>query len=132
MRRCQDALVNSLTVAFISTVVSTLIGSMLGLALYRYRFPGKAVFEGTVFLPIVIPEISMAVAMLAYFAGIVMRCSTSDRHRDSRLFTITVSHIAFSFPFVAVVVVRAWPGSTNRSRKLRAIWGPAPGRPSGM
>jgi len=96
-----SALVNSLTVAFTSTLVSTVIGSMMGLALYRYRFSGKAIFESAAFLPIVIPEISMAVAMLAYFAGLLVPLN---------LFTITVSHIAFSFPFVAVVIVTRMSG----------------------
>jgi spermidine/putrescine transport system permease protein len=97
-----NALMNSLTVAIISTIVSTLIGTMLGLALYRYRFPIKASFESVVFLPIVIPEISMAVAMLAYFANLL--------EVPLGLFTITVSHIAFSFPFVAVVIVTRMAG----------------------
>jgi spermidine/putrescine transport system permease protein len=97
-----NALVNSLTVAFTSTIISTLIGAMLGLAMYRYRFPGKASFESVAYLPIVIPEISMAVAMLAYFANFIVV--------PLGLFTITVSHIAFSFPFVAVVVVTRMAG----------------------
>lgn len=90
-----DALMNSLIVAFWSTILSTIIGSMLGLALYRYRFAMKGPFEGLIHLPIVIPEICMAVAMLAFFALLDIRLG---------LFTIAVSHIAFSFPFVAVVV----------------------------
>ncbi len=90
-----DALMNSMIVAFWSTVISTIIGAMLGLALYRYRFPAKGPFEGLVHLPIVIPEICMAVAMLVFFAGLGIKLG---------LFTIIVSHIAFSFPFVAVVV----------------------------
>jgi spermidine/putrescine transport system permease protein len=76
-------------------VVSTIIGTLLGVALYRYRFPGKGPFEGLVHLPIVIPEVCMAVAMVAFFAAIGMPLS---------LWTIIISHIAFSFPFVAVVV----------------------------
>lgn len=90
-----DSLMNSLQVATISTIVSTVIGTMIGLALYRYRFTMKTPFESLVFLPIVIPEISMAVAMLAFFAMLGVPLG---------IFTITVSHIAFSFPFVAVVI----------------------------
>lgn len=90
-----DAFINSMVIAFSATLVSTIIGSMLGLALYRYRFPGKGPFEGLVHLPIVIPEICMAIAMLSFFALLDIPLG---------LFTITVSHIAFCFPFVAVVV----------------------------
>jgi spermidine/putrescine transport system permease protein len=97
-----NALMNSLTVAIVSTIFSTVIGTMLGLALYRYRFPFKTSFESLAYLPIVIPEISMAVALLAYFAELL--------NVPLGLFTIIVSHIAFSFPFVAVVIVTRMAG----------------------
>ena len=90
-----SAFINSIIVASISTVVSTLLGTMLGLALYRYRFPGKPAFEGFAHLPIMIPEICMGIALLVFFSLIEMPLS---------LFTITVSHIAFTIPFVAVVI----------------------------
>jgi len=89
------AFTNSLFIATVSTLVSTVLGAMLGLALYRFRFPGKGPFEGWVHLPIVIPEICMGVAALAFFARLDIPLG---------LFTITVSHIAFSIPFVAVVI----------------------------
>jgi spermidine/putrescine transport system permease protein len=90
-----EAFINSMIIAFWSTVVSTVLGTMLGLVLHRYRFPGKEPFDGWVHLPIVIPEISLGVAMLAFFAAVRMPLS---------LLTVTVSHIAFTIPFVAVVV----------------------------
>ena len=90
-----DALINSLIVAGISTVVATTLGAMLGLALHRFRFPGKNFFDGWIHLPIIIPEICMGVAMMAFFSRMNIQLG---------LFTITVSHIAFSMPFVAVVV----------------------------
>ena len=90
-----DAFVNSMIVAGTSTVVSTVLGAMLGLALHRYRFPWKGTYEGVAHLPIVIPEICMGVAMLVFFNAINMKLS---------LVTITVSHIAFTIPFVAVVI----------------------------
>jgi spermidine/putrescine transport system permease protein len=90
-----DAFLNSLIVAGISTAVSTLLGAMLGLALYRFKFPAKNAFDGWIHLPIIIPEICMGVAMLVFFSRLNIALG---------LFTITVSHIAFSLPFVAVVV----------------------------
>ena len=90
-----DAFLNSLIVAGISTVVSTILGTMLGLALYRFRFPAKNAFDGWIHLPIIVPEICMGVAMMAFFARVNIPLG---------LFTITVSHIAFCIPFVAVVV----------------------------
>ena len=90
-----EAFINSMIIAFWSTVISTALGTTLGLALHRYRFPAKELFDGWVHLPIVIPEISLGVAMLAFFALVKMPLS---------LVTVTVSHIAFTIPFVAVVV----------------------------
>ena len=90
-----EAFLNSLIVASISTTVATVLGAMLGLALHRFRFPAQGPYEGMVHLPIVIPEICMAVAMVAFFATIEWPLG---------LATITVSHIAFSIPFVAVVI----------------------------
>src|SRR5690606_35746256 len=67
-----DAFTNSIIIATVSTIVSTVLGTLLGVSLYRYRFPGKGPFEGLVHLPIVIPEVCMGVAMLAFFAAINM------------------------------------------------------------
>ena len=90
-----EAFFNSMHVAAVSTVVSTALGAMLGLALYRYWFPWKGTYEGIAHLPIVIPEICMAVAMVTFFWAIGIELSLS---------TVIVSHIAFTIPFVAVVV----------------------------
>ncbi|MEM4409923.1 MAG: ABC transporter permease subunit, partial [Candidatus Caldarchaeum sp.] len=56
---------------------------------------GREAYEGWLHLPIVIPEVCMGVALLAFFALLDLPLG---------LFTITASHIAFSVPFVAVVV----------------------------
>jgi spermidine/putrescine transport system permease protein len=100
-----ETFLNSMIVASISTTVATVLGAMLGLALYRFRFPAQGPYEGMVHLPIVIPEICLAVAMVAFFATFEIPLG---------LFTITVSHIAFSIPFVAVVV-RARMAGFDRS-----------------
>jgi len=100
-----ETFLNSMIVASISTTVATILGAMLGLALYRFRFPAQGPYEGMVHLPIVIPEICLAVAMVAFFATFEIPLG---------LFTITVSHIAFSIPFVAVVV-RARMAGFDRS-----------------
>lgn len=100
-----EAFINSLIIAGISTTVSTILGAMLGLALYRFRFPVQGPYEGMVHLPIVIPEICLAVAMVAFFFTVEIPLG---------LTTITVSHIAFSIPFVAVVI-RARMAGFDRS-----------------
>ena len=61
-----DAFVNSLTIAFVNTIFAVILGAMVAVALWRFRFPGKPAYEGAMALPIVIPEICMGVAMLAF------------------------------------------------------------------
>jgi spermidine/putrescine transport system permease protein len=97
-----EAFTNSLLIAFVSTIFSTIIGSMVGLQLWRFRFPGKTPFEAFMMLPIVIPEISLGVALMAYFFR--LGWLTANVAWPINLSPIVIAHIAFSFPFVAVVV----------------------------
>ncbi len=96
-----EAFTNSLTIAFISTLVSVVLGAMVAVLFWRFRFPGKAPLEGAMALPIVIPEICMGVAMLAFFARISW---PTGLPWPLNLGSITIAHISFSFPFVAMVV----------------------------
>ena len=103
-----EAFANSLTIAALSTVVSVVLGGLAAVALWRYRFRGRAAFEGVMALPIVVPEICMGVAMLVFFARVLPWPTSLGWPLN--LGAITLAHISFSFPFVAVVV-RARLGS---------------------
>ncbi|HEY6635339.1 MAG TPA: spermidine/putrescine ABC transporter permease PotC, partial [Acidimicrobiia bacterium] len=59
-----NALRNSLIVAFASTIVSTILGTMLAISLERYRYRGRGTIDGLAYLPIIIPDVTMAVALL--------------------------------------------------------------------
>ena len=96
-----EAFINSLSIAVVNTVVATVLGVLVAIALWRFRFPGKAAYEGFMALPIVIPEICMGVAMMAFFARIGW---PTDLPWPLTLSNIMIAHIAFSFPFVAVTV----------------------------
>jgi spermidine/putrescine transport system permease protein len=89
------ALKNTLVVAGVSTFISTVFGTMVALAMERYRFWGKLAFDALLYLPIIIPDIAMAVMLLLFFV--------LGRARLS-LVTIIISHVAFNISFVAVVV----------------------------
>jgi spermidine/putrescine transport system permease protein len=106
-----EAFINSLTIAFASTIISTILGVMVAMLLWRFRFPGKAGYEGMVALPIVVPEICMGVAMLAFFSRVTG--FPTDWIWPFNLSAITAAHVAFSFPFVAIVV-RARLAGFNR------------------
>jgi len=96
-----QAFTNTLTIAVVNTLISTVLGVLVAIALWRFRFPGKAVYEGFMALPIVIPEICMGVAMMAFFARVGW---PTNLPWPLTLANIAIAHIAFSFPFVAVIV----------------------------
>ncbi|MEK6574127.1 MAG: spermidine/putrescine ABC transporter permease PotC, partial [Chloroflexota bacterium] len=65
-----NAAKNTLTIAFTSTVVSCIIGTMAALALQRYTFPVKTASEAALYIPIVIPEIVMGIGILVLFSAL--------------------------------------------------------------
>ena len=95
---------NTLLIALISTLVATVIGTMAALAMQRYRFPGYAASETLMYVPIVIPEVVMGISLLVFF--VLIRFTLG-------LVTITLSHIAFNIPFVALVVRARLHGYDN-------------------
>ena len=106
-----DATRNTLIIAISSTVVATTIGTLAALALQRYNFPFKRFSEGTLYIPIVIPEIVMGIGILVFFSAFFgwfngLLGLTGDARLAMGLGTVIVSHIAFSVPFV-IMVVRA-------------------------
>jgi spermidine/putrescine transport system permease protein len=102
---------NSLTIAAVSTVVSVVLGALVALTLWRFRFPAKPVLEGALALPIVVPEICMGVAMLVFFTEVIPW--PTELLWPFNLGAIIISHISFSFSFVAIVI-RARLVSFNR------------------
>ncbi|MBG1232069.1 ABC transporter permease [Aestuariivirga litoralis] len=98
------ALSNSLAIAFISTLFSTIFGVTTAIALWRFRFPARVGFEIFLGMPIVVPEICMGVAMALFFSQTGLMLAVRDLVWPLNLSNIIIAHIAFSFPFVAVVV----------------------------
>jgi len=106
-----QAFTNSLTIAALATLISVILGATAAVALWRFRFPFKPAFEGAMTLPIVVPEICMGVAMLVFFARILPW--PAGLPWPLSLGAITIAHVSFCFPFVAVIV-RARLASFNR------------------
>ena len=91
---------NTVVLAVVSTVVATALGTMLGYGLSRYWFPGKKLFSLMMYIPVMIPDIVMAVAMLAFFKLM----SDLLQWFNMGLVTMIIAHITFQIPFVAIVV----------------------------
>jgi len=83
---------NSLVIALLSSAASTVLGTMAGFAMHRYR---TRVLPVLVLAPIAIPEILMGVALLMFFVLINMTLG---------LVSIALAHIAFCIGYVAIVV----------------------------
>ena len=83
---------NSLAIALVASLVSTVLGTMAGVAMHRYRM---VVLPVLVLTPIAIPEILMGVALLIFF--VMLNFSLG-------LVSVALAHIAFCIGFVAIVV----------------------------
>jgi len=90
-----EALFNTLLVALISTVVSTIIGTISAYALNKFDFPFKKIVTELLYIPVVIPEIVLGISLL---------CVYSLMKIELGMFTLILSHIAFSIPFVIINV----------------------------
>jgi len=104
-----EAAGNTLTIAFTSTIIATIIGTMAALALQRYEFKLKPFSQTSLYIPIVIPEIVMGIGILTLFSQLfgILNSSlglTGDSRLSMGIGTVIVSHIAFSVPFVTLVV----------------------------
>lgn len=108
-KEVRNAAGNTMTIAVISTISSTIIGTLAAMALSRYNFRLKAFSELSLYIPIVIPEIVMGIGILIFFSQVFQFLNNliglqGDHRLGLGLFTVIVSHIAFSVPFVTLVV----------------------------
>lgn len=90
-----EAFLNTLLVAVTSTVISTVIGTISAYGLYKFDFPFKKTINSLVYIPIVIPEIVLGISLLSIYTLMKLELS---------IYSIILSHIAFSIPFVIVNV----------------------------
>jgi spermidine/putrescine transport system permease protein len=93
--RILKALQNSLTVALVAVAISAVLGTLMAVGLARYRFPGKTLYRGISYLPLIIPDIAIAVATLVFLAVIGTPLS---------LWTIVAAHVVFCLAYIAFVV----------------------------
>jgi spermidine/putrescine transport system permease protein len=88
-------MVNSLQLAAISTVVATILGTLIALALVRYEFFGRRGANFLIVIPMATPEVVIGAALLSMFLiyGIELGFTT-----------LLIAHVMFSISFVVVVV----------------------------
>ena len=99
------AIRNTLIVAAISTVVSVVLGTAAAISMERFRFRGQRAMDGLLYLPIIIPDVTMAVMMLLFFVqAFDLLESLTGVRLNLGLGSISLAHIAFNISYVAVVV----------------------------
>lgn len=95
-----EAARNTVTLGALSTLLSTWLGTMLGLGLSGAAFPGRRLCSWLMLVPVVVPDIVMAVAMLLFYALMRQWLGLFELG----LTTMILAHVTFQIPFVAVVV----------------------------
>lgn len=93
--RILSALQDSLSIAVVAVVVSAVLGTLMAVGLARYTFPGKRLYQGVSYLPLIIPDIAIAVATLVFLASMAVPLS---------LWTVVAAHTVFCLAYIAVVV----------------------------
>lgn len=91
-----EALVTSLKLALLATVISTIVGTMMALALVRHKFFGRRLANFLIVIPMATPEVVMGAALLSFFL-IVPWFSLGFE-------TLLIAHVMFCISFVVVVV----------------------------
>lgn len=86
---------NTLIVSVVSTIISTLIGTIAAYGITRYKFKGKSLLMNILYIPIVIPEIVMGVSLLMIYMLINFPLG---------LTSMILAHVTFSAPFVVITV----------------------------
>ncbi|AKN32243.1 ABC transporter permease [Clostridium carboxidivorans P7] len=92
---------NSLIIAVSSTIISSVIGTLGAIGLYKYKFRGKSIVDMLLNIVIVIPEIIMGISLLIYFAQLNVPFGIT---------TLVLSHATFCIPFVLIVVRARFAG----------------------
>jgi spermidine/putrescine transport system permease protein len=92
-----EAMKNSMVIAIISTIIAVMLGTLAAVGMYKYEFKGKSVVDGMLYVPLVIPEIVMGIALLAFFSMVQVPMGTAS---------LILAHVTFSVSYV-VAVVRA-------------------------
>ena len=92
----KDAMILSLEIALVASVIATVLGTLIALALVRYRFGGRGATNLLIFVPMATPEVVLAASLLALFLNVTIFTLGFG--------TILIAHIMFCISYVVVTV----------------------------
>ena len=110
------AIQTSLTIAFLATLFSTALGTLIGLALTRYRFRGRGFVNGLIFLPMASPEIVLGASLLTLFVATALPplAGGVPTLYPTGFLTILIAHVMFNISYVVVTVKARLAGFDRR------------------
>ena len=117
-----DAIRTSLVIAALATLFSTILGTLIALALTRYRFRGRGLLNGLIFLPMASPEIVLGSSLLTMFVNISIHngivppglANLPAGTLSLGFTTILIAHIMFNISYVVVTVKARVSGFDRR------------------
>jgi len=92
----KDAMILSLEIALLASVIATVLGTLIALALVRYGFRGRGATNLLIFVPMATPEVVLAAALLTLFLNVTVFTLGFG--------TILIAHIMFCISYVVVTV----------------------------
>ena len=95
---------NTMIIAIASTVLATVIGTLAAFGMYKYKFKGKGIIDGLLYIPVVIPEIVLGISLLSLFTNVNIPRGT---------LTLILAHVTFSVPYVIFNVRARLSGYDN-------------------
>lgn len=109
------ALRNSLIIAFSTTLIATVLGTALALAFYRYDFFGARYYRVLMFMPMLVPDIVLGIALLIFFVNAGIHLG---------IVTIIIGQCTFLISYVFIVVSSHSGGHGSKPRAcLGRPWG---------
>jgi spermidine/putrescine transport system permease protein len=112
-----DALFTSLRLAALSTAISTVIGTLMAIALVRHRFRGRTAANLLIVIPMATPEVVIGAALLSMFIYYTLALGFT---------TLLIAHVMFSISFVVVVVRSRLIGFDRHLEEAAADLGATP------
>jgi len=101
-KQVMNAALLSLEIALVSATIATILGTMAGIALARFkRFKGRTLFSGFVTAPLIMPEVITGISMLMLFILMGQYIGWPGKRGFT---TVTIAHITFSLTFVTTIV----------------------------
>lgn len=105
------SLLLTLELAFVSTVISVVLGTLAAIGMHRYDFKLKKTLDSMLYVPIVIPELVIGIASLATFTTLNITLS---------FWTLVIAHVTFCVPFV-IITLRARIAGFDKSIEEAAM-----------